>query len=155
MAMLLFYAGENRFAIACSSIFRIVPNVLLQQIPDHDPFVAGLMFLGREPIPVVDFCQIIEKRATRPFMNSRIILLKDAYSGSNRCIGLLGEKVDEIIDLSPEQFDQRGFYFEHFHYLDKGFTDEKGMIHFINLEEFFQFLFANVFHDSGKDIHGS
>ena len=62
MAMLLFYAGENRFAIDCSSIVRVVPHVNLKKMPDRSPLLAGVLVLGGEPIPVIDFCQIIEKR---------------------------------------------------------------------------------------------
>lgn len=153
--MLLFYAGENRFAIDCSSISRVVPNVILDEVPDRALFVAGVMSLGNELIPVIDFCQIIEKRATHPFLNSRIILLRDSFSGKNRIVGLLGEKVEAIIDLHPDQFNQSEFYLHHFPYLDKGFHDDKGIIHAINLGEFFRFLSASVFHDSGYETYAS
>lgn len=147
MAMLLFYAGENRFAINCASIVRVVPHVNLEKVPDRSPVVAGVMVLGREPIPVIDFCQIIENRPAHPFLSSRIILLKDSSGGSERCIGLLGEKVEEVIDLRSEQFDKSEFYFRRFPYLEKGYTDKQGIIHFIHLEEFFRFLSAEVFQE--------
>ena len=155
MAMLLFYAGENRFAIDCSSILRVVPNVILEKVPDRSPFVAGVMALGGELIPVIDFCQIIEKRATHPFLNSRIILLRDFFSGTNRIVGLLGEKVEAIIDLHPNQFNQSESYLHQFPYLEKGYHDDRGIIHAINLREFFRFLSTTVFLDSGTETYAS
>lgn len=154
MAMLLLYVGENRFAIQCSAIVRVLPRVLLNKIPFHAPNFAGLMLLGGQSVPVVDFCQIIAKRAARPFINSRIILLRDSFSGSNRCIGLLAEKVEEIIDLRPDQFDATDFCSSQLPYIDKGHIDEKGMIYSINLEAFFRFLSASLFHEKGSDSHG-
>lgn len=151
MAVLLFCAGDNRFAIDCSAILRVVPSVILKDIPHHAHFVAGLMTLGGRPIPVIDFCQIIEKRAAHPFLSSRIIILKDTSCGADRYVGILGEKVDEIVDLHPKEFDQPEFYLLDLPFISKGFSDSKGVIHLINLKEFFSFLAAEVFHGAGND----
>lgn len=136
MAMLLFHVGDHRFAVECASILRVIPQVLLEKMPNNPPFVAGILLLSGEPIPVIDFCQLIEKRATHPFLNSRIILFNDR---KDQTLGLLAEKVEEIVDLQPEQFDKEELYLRELDYLEKGYSDDKGMIHLLNLEKLSHF----------------
>lgn len=139
MPMLLFYVEENRYAIDIDSIVHIIPRVFLKPIPDAEDYVTGLLNLEGEGIPVIDFCQIIAQRKAHPFLHSRIILLKED-SQSERIIGLLGERVGEVVDLFPEQFSNRELYLQHVPYLDKNMTDEEGVIQYFNVKEFFRFL---------------
>ena len=146
MAMLLFYVGEHRFAIECAAILRVIPHVIIKKMPESPAAVAGLLVWGDQPVPIIDFCQLIEKRPSRPFINSRIILLKDE-SHSERYAGLLGEKVDEILDIQPKQFTKEEYYLQNFPYIDQGYPDQEGLIHHLNVEKFFHYLSQEVFHE--------
>jgi chemotaxis-related protein WspB len=152
MSMLLFYVGENCYAIDCNDIVCIVPKVLLKSIPYAMNDVVGILNFRGKAVPVVDFCRVIEQRETKAFLNSRIILVKDPHPGSTRILGILGEKVEEMIDLQPEQFSKQEFPLHHFPYLDKVYSDQKGIIQYIHIEEFFTFLSAEIF--EGKESHG-
>jgi chemotaxis signal transduction protein len=140
MSMLLFYTGENCFAIDTGSILRIVPKVLLKKIPYSAAYMAGILNLGGKSIQVIDFCQLIEQREARNFMLTRIILIKDPQPHSEKVVGILGEKVEEIMDLRPEQFSKTEFSLHPFPYLNKVYCDDKRIIHYINVEELFRFL---------------
>lgn len=153
--MLLFYAGENRFSIDCSSILRIVPHVNLSHMPYEVPYLAGILMLAGKAIPVIDFCLMIEQRIAKPCLNTRIILLSDPRPGSDRIAGILGETVEQILDLQPHAFSKTEFYLHHFPFLDKGYSDSQGVIQLVNPEEFFRFLSDDLFHDSQKEPHGS
>ncbi len=146
MAMLLFYAGENRFSIDCSSILRVVPYVSLKKMPLDVPHIAGILILAGNAIPVVDFCQMIVNRPTSLFLDSRIILLKDPRPNSKKVAGILGEKVDEIVNFPPDAFCKNEFYLHLFPFLDQGFSDHNGIIQLVDLEAFFQFLSEDLFH---------
>jgi chemotaxis-related protein WspB len=151
--MLLFYVGENRYAVNCSDILRIIPKITLKEVPYAVRYVAGFLNLAGKPIPVVDFCQLIEQREAKNSLNSRIILIKDVYSHSERVVGILGEKVGEIINLSPDQFSRTEFPLYHFPYLDRVYSDDQGIIQYINIVEFFRFLSAEIFKAVGKEHH--
>mgnify|MGYP002789886631 CR=1 FL=1 len=151
MSMLLFYVGENRYAINCHHILRIIPKVTLKSVPYTMNYMVGFLNLGGKPVPVVDFCQLIEHRNAYPSMNSRIILIKDPQFESERILGILGEKVDEIIPLQAEQFSKTEFPLHYFPYLDKVYSDDKGIIQCVNILEFFRFLSVEIFKAVGKE----
>lgn len=95
--MLLFYAGQHCFALDAESIVEVFPKVTLNPIPGQpEPYLAGLLNYGGKPIPVVDICQLIEKRPCSEAMHSRIILTDH--------LALLAEKVTETADLDPDRF---------------------------------------------------
>lgn len=151
MSMLLFYVGENCYAINCSNILRIVPKVNLKHIPYKVNYIAGILNLRGKAVPVIDFCQLIEQREAKFLLNSRIILVQDPRPKSEQVLGILGEKVDKIVDLRPEQFRQPEFSLPYFPYLDKIYSDNKGIVQYINIEEFFQHLSDEVFNEVGKE----
>lgn len=145
MSMLSFSVSENRYAIDHDHILRVIPKVLLKQIPDMPFYIAGFLNLRGEQIPVVDFCRLIEQRDTQNYLHSRIILVKDPNLESHLVIGILGEKVSEIIECLPENFDKIEFNFSHFPYLEMIYNEEQGMIQLLNVENFIRFLSAEIF----------
>ncbi len=146
MPLLLFYVGKNCYSIDNQYVLRIVPKVLLKKIPHAKDYLAGILNLRGKLIPVIDFCQLIEQRATQDFMHSRIILLQDTTnSDSERVVGILGEKVEEILNLKSELFNKTDFLPHHFPYLDKVYSDDKRFIQHLNVGEFFRFLSIEVF----------
>lgn len=154
MSMLLFYVGENRYVIENSFILQIVPRVPLKKMPYTSAYVMGLLNFEGNPIPVVDFCQLIEQRDAHFAWYSRIILVRDPHS-KDKVVGVLGEKVGEIVDLKRSQFNKAGFYLHHFPYLDSIYSDENGVIQHIDIEQFFHFLSTELSHshNTGKDNH--
>ena len=144
MAMLLFNVGDNRYAIDAQHVVRIIPQVLLKKMPYTILYMAGLLNMAGHPIPIVDFSQLIENRHTQFFLNSRIILVKDPQA-SERCVGILAENVNDVVDLHPEQFNQSELYIQHYPYLDKNYSDESGIIQCLNVEAFFRFLSSEIF----------
>ncbi len=153
MSMLLFYVGQNRYAIDCHDVLRIIPKVTLKSVPYGSNYLAGFFNFSGKPVPVVDFCQLIEHRDAHSSLLSRIILVKDPDFDSDRVLGILGERVDEILYLKVEQFSKTEFLLHHFPYLDRVYSDEKGMIQYINVVEFFRFLSAEIFKAAEKEPH--
>lgn len=147
MAMLLFHVGENRYVIDNQFISRVVPLVYLNQsMPYESPVIAGLLNLSGVLIPVLDFCQLIEQRAAIKVFHSRIVLLRDPQSGQkDDLIGVIGEKITEIVDLSPSKFVDPSFYLHHLPYLDGVYSDEHGIIQRIDIKAFFQFVNRTIF----------
>lgn len=144
MSMLLFYVGENGYAIDSRYILRIVPQVELKKRPFMPFYIAGFLNLGGKAIPIIDFSQLIEQRATRPLLLSRIILLQILQSGSERILGVLGEKVKDLLPVELEEFSQADFSFAPFPYLSQILSTNHEVIQYLDVEKFFHFLSADL-----------
>lgn len=145
MFLLLFHVGKNAYAIDTRHILRIVPQVELKKIPSMPPYFAGLLNLGGKAIPVVDFCQLIEKRPAENILSSRIILLKDPEDKSERVLGVLGEHIKDFIEVKKDQFNPTDFSVIPYPFLNRVLSKDGEMIQFLDLEQFFQFLSTDVF----------
>ncbi|MBC7685124.1 MAG: chemotaxis protein CheW, partial [Bdellovibrionales bacterium] len=54
MKVLVFSIGPDRYALRLGAIVRVLPVLALKQVPLAPAFVAGLMDLQGEPVPVID-----------------------------------------------------------------------------------------------------
>lgn len=139
MLMLLFYCGSAGFALDCETIVEVFPKVKLKKIPgqgEKKAFLAGLFNYGGKPIPVIDICQLIEKRPCSDSMHTRILLIeKDGH-----LLALMGEKVTETLDLSKEQFIESGLKLEGLPFLRGVYSEGDRSIQLFDLPAFYQSL---------------
>jgi chemotaxis-related protein WspB len=138
MSMLLFYAGKNGYAIDNRYIIHILPKVILKKMPGMPAFMAGLLNWRGQFISVVDFCQLLEQRETSFLLSSRIILIKDP--NKEHFLGILGEKVENILNLKQEDFSQIEFSLVSFPYLNGIYHIDKESIQYVDVEKLFHFL---------------
>jgi len=116
--MLLFYVGKEIFACDSEPIVEVVPKVILKKIPHAPGFCAGLLNFGGIPVPVIDFCQLIENRPSGDSMHTRIMLFKHPDSDSQTPIlGIIAEKVTETTVQKPSSFIDSGVKVKDFPYL--------------------------------------
>jgi chemotaxis-related protein WspB len=150
MAMLLFSVGDNRYVIDNRFILRIIPHVPLKKLPYTSNYVIGLLNFSGKPLPVIDFCQLIEQRAAKKALDSRIIILWDPDLKENHqsFVGIIGEKVITILPLTTEQFNETGFHLNQFPYLDGVYSDQEGVIQKILVPELFNYLSHEFFNFS-------
>lgn len=145
MSLLVFNVGENGYAIDSQYILRIVPYVELKKIPSMPFYFAGILNLGGQAIPVVDFCQFIEQRPARLLLSSRLMIVKDPHPESEFMLGIIGEQVRELIDIKKEEFTSTAFSPVSFPYLNRVLSRNEQMIQYLDLALFFKFLSAEVF----------
>ena len=88
-------AGDDEFGIDVGRVVKILKSQNIHMLPQLPPFLAGVINIREEVIPVVDF----RKRfGIRPSMKKeRIIVVR---VGSEK-IGLLVDGVKEITNLQP------------------------------------------------------
>lgn len=147
MAMLLFHVGEIRFAIGCSDIVQVLPNILLTEAPFRSPCFLGLLIRKGKQVPIVDFCQLVEQRPARRFLDSRIILLDFHQGDEAKTIGILAEKVHQMIDLVSEDFSRQEYFLDQCPYINRAFMDKQGLIFKLDLDVFSRFLSEEIFHE--------
>lgn len=153
MSMLLLYVGDNRYTIDNEYIVRVIPYVSLKQTPYELYYVDGILNLAGNPIPVIDFCQLIEKRPTRPAFHSRIILLKNPDKQEpHPLVGIIGERITDILDLKRSQFKQTDISVKYFPYLHETYSDQEGIIQYVDIPLFLNFLSNELFKNVATNL---
>ncbi len=135
MLLLLFYCGSECFALDCETIIEVFPKVKLKKIPgqsEKDAFLAGLLNYGGKPIPVIDICQMIEKRPCSHSMHTRLILV----ATESHLLAIMAEKVTETVDLSREQFVDSGLQLKGLPFLHGVYSEGDRSIQFFDLAVF-------------------
>lgn len=102
MKVLVFHIGSDRYGLRLGAIARVLPAAGLKLLPLAPAFVAGLLDLHGEPVPVIDLSQLAGAPAQQLWFDTRIILLDYPVDGSSRALGLLAEHVAgiETIDMA-------------------------------------------------------
>lgn len=102
MKVLVFHIGSERYGLRLGAIARVLPAAGLKLLPLAPAFVAGLLDLHGEPVPVIDLSQLAGAPARQLWFDTRIILLDYPVDGSSRALGLLAEHVAgiETIDMA-------------------------------------------------------
>jgi chemotaxis-related protein WspB len=100
MKVLVFSIGPDRYGMRLGAIVRVLPVAELKQLPLAPGFVAGLMDLHGEPVPVIDLSRLAGVVPEQVWFDSRIILVDyPAGDGALRQLGLLAEHVTGIETL--------------------------------------------------------
>jgi chemotaxis signal transduction protein len=132
--MLLFFVGENAYAVDCQYIQEVIPKVELTKILHTPASIAGMINIGSQPIAVIDLCQLIASRPSSPCLHTRIILL----SVESHTLGVIAEKVIEIVDKDPNDFVDTGIRIKDLPFLEGVNTNNGGAIQLFNTLKFFQ-----------------
>lgn len=137
MQMLLFYVGNNAYACDSEDVMEVVPKIFLKQVPEN-PIFAGVMNYAGEPIPVIDFSQLIAQRPSSDSMHTRIIIFNIQYEDVKpNMMGFIAEKVIETRDLEFSEFKDSGVRIERFPFLKGLMNRGAEVIQFVSLPELF------------------
>lgn len=146
MLILLFYAGEDLYAIEGSHIVEVIPRVSLRKVQHVPEYVAGLFNYRGVILPVIDLCHLIQGTPSRSHLSTRIIIVKhprqmvDEPSRSNESLqylGLMAERVTETLSISEAEIRDSGIRVEEAPYLSGTIVDEKRIIQCVQLERLF------------------
>lgn len=145
MLMLLFYAGDKAYAIDCQYIFEIVPYINLEKNPRGLDYVRGLANFEGRPVTVVDFSQLTAGRPSSFYLHTRIIFLVEDRESRTFCsLGIIAEKVIEVMELPAADFFEPKLNVSDFPFLD-GITHDLGRsIQRVDVDKLFQFLQAHL-----------
>ncbi|NEX60552.1 chemotaxis protein CheW [Noviherbaspirillum galbum] len=117
MQVLLFQLGNDRYGIDTRHVVRVLPLLECKTVPHAPPWVAGLMNLRGEAVPVIDLRRLArsgqggqDEHGERhdpgePRFDTRIVLVRHvARDGRSRPLGLIVEHAREVIRLDPSGF---------------------------------------------------
>jgi len=158
MLLLTFTAGANRYAIDVVRMVELVPNVELRSIPHAPPFLAGLLDYRGKVVPVIDLGLLMGTTRCRDCLGTRIILVNDARGDHNHekddrddssenqarspsrlmpassLLGLIGEQVNELTYVQPEQVVPSPIRLPQAPFLDAIVQTDQGIVQLIAVE---------------------
>ncbi len=135
MLTLLFYAGDVLYTIKCDRVREIAPLVTLKEVPHSPDYFAGYFNYRGIVVPVIDIRQLIENKACRKKISTRIIIVEyDKEQESSNLLGIMAEQVTETVRRDEDDFTPPGIQSETARFLGGIVMDEGKMIQYIELD---------------------
>ncbi|AFY71605.1 CheW protein [Thalassoporum mexicanum PCC 7367] len=136
MLMLIFQAGDERYALATDQVVEVVPMVILRQLRHAPDYIAGAFNYQGQVVPVLDLNYLLNGANSRPFLSTRIILTNFAnHEGDRHILGLMAERVTQTIELAETDLVDAGYHTLDTPYLGKMTLSQTDMIQCIQVEQ--------------------
>ena len=133
--MLIFYIGNDRYALDTSHVVEVIPMVLVREVPQAPKYVAGVFNYRGTIVPTIDLCQLIKGSPSRSSLSTRIVMVNYRHAdGSTSLLGLMAERVTDTLNQKDNELVESGFQPEEARYLGKMIVDDRGMIQHIQLD---------------------
>jgi len=136
--ILLFYAGKDLYSIDGSYVVEVIPRVSFRKVHHVPEYVAGLFNYRGVILPVIDLCHLIQGTPCRPYLSTRIIIVK--YFRQNQSVqylGLMAERVTETLNIANSDIRESSIRVDEAPYLSGTIVDEKRIIQCVQLEKLF------------------
>ncbi len=150
--MLLFYVGDERYAIASKRVVEVLPRVALKKLHQAPPYIAGLFNYRNRIVPVIDLSHLIRGNPCRSYLSTRIVLVNyqngdrqasdngnspnanSSASRADRILGLMAERVTETADKPDTVLAAPEIQVDAAPYAGQMILDEQGMIQCIRVD---------------------
>lgn len=131
-----FVVDDSRFVLSAADVVGIVPIASLHDVPHAPDYVAGILNYHGESVPVIDLTKLMAGVDTEYRLSARIVLLKVNLPGrKSSTVGLLAEKVTEVMRLLESEFKKSGIDNNDAKYLGEVITDNYGILQRLNINE--------------------
>lgn len=136
MLMVLFQLGEELYALDSRDVIEIVPSARLKELPHAPDYVCGLFQYRGTVVPVLDLNALMGNSPCRKLLSTRIILSNyvDA-EGEPHILGLMVERVTDMIETDEHAVEGTGIKLEASPYLGGILRHRQELIHCIRLKE--------------------
>ncbi len=105
MLMLLFYLGDDRYALESRRVVEVVPLVALKKLHHAPEYLAGLFDYRGLIVPAIDLCHLIRGTPCRSYLSTRIILVNYLdRSPTPHIVGLMAERITETLNKPETEF---------------------------------------------------
>lgn len=135
MLMLLFYVGNDLYALDSSQVVEVIPRVALRKIHHSPDYVAGLFNYRGIIVPVIDLCHLIRGTSSSTHLGTRIVIVNYiAQEQTPHLLGLMAERITETLkksDCNSLKSDQK---VNKTSYLGEIIMDNRRMIQQIQIE---------------------
>ncbi|TCK18898.1 chemotaxis-related protein WspB [Thiogranum longum] len=136
MLMLLFQLGNSRYAIPAHEVVEIASMVELDPLPMTPGYIAGLFNYRGQHVPVMDLCQLLNKRACSNLITTRMILVNfPLTNGGTRILGLLAERVTETLRIDEQDFTDTGISIPEAPFIGRAAHSDQGLVQQLSITE--------------------
>jgi chemotaxis-related protein WspB len=109
MKVLVFYIGTDRYGLRLAAIDRVLPVAELKAVPLVPDYVAGLLDLHGEPVPVIDLSRLAGVVPQQVWVDTRIVLAPYRLAdGSLASVGMLAEHVSGVEEVATGELREPG-----------------------------------------------
>jgi len=95
--------GPEIFAVPVHCVIEILAMRELFRVPDAPAFLAGLTEVREQAVPVIDLRRKLSLPQAEITHQTRIIVLEVTAGGRRLVVGLIADRVIEVITLDPSQ----------------------------------------------------
>lgn len=125
--------GDERYGVEATKVIEVVPLITLRKVPLADKSIRGIFNYRGRPTPVVDLCQLFENRDCANNLSTRIIIVEyKALSGITRSIGLIAEKMTNVMSCEINEMENSGIHQAQNDFLGLIYTHNTEMIQLID-----------------------
>jgi chemotaxis-related protein WspB len=136
MKVLVFHIGSDRYGLRLVQLNRVLPLVALKQLPLAPPYVAGLMDLHGQPVPVIDLNQLAGLASGDDFYDTRILIADyRTADGAVHALGLLARHVRGVQQVALTALADSGVANSAAPFLGQVASDADGMLQLIELDQ--------------------
>lgn len=135
--MLLFYAGDERYACSCEELFEVLPALELSSDVSNRSLLAGVLQYREGLVAVVDFVKLRTKLPCNRQYSARILILCKTNSHTE-WMGVLVEKATSLLDLERKDFMKTPHLLEDDKYVVGIYADDRGIIRLVDMGLFFE-----------------
>ncbi len=130
------YVNNNRFALPAKDVIAIVPVVAMHEIPKAPDYLPGILNYHGNSVPVVDVRALLTGTKSNNRLSTRIIIIRfETENESERMIGLLAERLTEVMRVDESNFKNSGVENNEAKYLGDVLTDESGILQRLKISE--------------------
>jgi len=125
--------GDERYGVQATEVIEVVPLIELRKVPLADKCIRGIFNYRGYPTPVVDLCQLFESRDCVNNLSTRIIIVEyTALTGVKRSIGLIAEKITNVMNCKVSEMENSGIQQDQNDFLGLIYTHNSEMIQLID-----------------------
>jgi len=135
MLFLLFELDRDRYALDVASIVEVCALTTAKAIPGAPAWVAGLVDLHGEPVPVIDVARLALGRPSYLLRSTRMVFVHyTAADASAHVLGLIVEHATQTRRIARDAFIDSGIELPNARWLGPVASDEFGLIQWIHVQ---------------------
>lgn len=128
---LVFYIGDERYALPATDVVEVLPRLPLKPIAQAPVWVAGVFSHRGQLVPVIDISAMTFGQTAVARTSTRLVLVR--YRG--RLLGLILEQATDTLRCNPNEFQPYGLDNRDVPYLGPVRKDERGLVQWIAVNE--------------------
>ncbi|WP_300723528.1 chemotaxis protein CheW [Pseudomonas sp.] len=128
---LVFYIGDERYALPATDVVEVLPRLPLKPIAQAPAWVAGVFSHRGQMVPVIDISAMTFGNTAVERTSTRLVLVN--YRG--RLLGLMLEQATDTLRCSADDFQPYGLDNRDAPYLGPVRKDERGLVQWITISD--------------------